>query len=72
MDVDLVLEVFVGGDADDTSIVVLHQGGCRALELEFASVSGGEGVHGVGGVLHLQDVMVQGTVQGSHIHGHFA
>ena len=72
MDVDLALEVLAGDDAHDAPGVVLHERLGRALEVIVHALALAEAEHGVGGVLHLEHVMVERGVLRRHVHRHLA
>ena len=71
-DVALGLVVLVHHDAHDAAAVVLHEGHSRALEVEIDAVGIAVVVHGVGGVLHLQHVVVQRRALRGHVHRNLA
>ena len=72
VDVHLVVEILARHQAHDAPRIVAHERRGRALELVAHAVSLPEGEHGVGGVLHLQHVMVERGVLRRHVHGHLA
>ena len=71
-DVALGLVVLVHHDAHDAPVVVLHEGHSGALEVEIDAVGVAVVVHGVGGVFHLQHVVVQRRALRGHVHRHLA
>ena len=71
-DVALGLVVLAHHDAHDAPVVVLHEGHDGALEVEIDAVGVAVVVHGVGGVLHLQHMVVQRRALRGHVHRHLA
>ena len=67
-----MVEILARHQAHDAPRIVAHERRCRALELVAHAVSLAEGEHGVGGVLHLQHVMVERGVLRRHVHGNLA
>ncbi len=72
MDVLLVAVVLVHHHAHDAAVLVAHERGSRALEVEVDPMLVAVVVHGVGGVLHLQHVVVQRRALRGHVHRHLA
>ena len=72
VDGHLAFEVLPRDHAHDAPRVVLHERLGRALEVIVHALALAEAEHGVGGVLHLEHVVVERRVLRRHVHGHLA